>query len=120
MGHARRQRVAEALRDEISALLRREIRDPRVGFVTLTGVEVSPDLTHGKVFVSVLGPEEARAASLDALNRAAGYLQRQVFRRLRLKKAITLLFVADEAVASGTRVEELLQEIHQASSDEEE
>ena len=120
MGHARRERVAEALRDEISAMLRRDVRDPRIGFVTLTGVEVSPDLTHARVYVSVLGMEKARAASIDALNRAAGYLQRQIFRRLRLKKAITLLFVADEAVASGTRVEELLQEIHKAHSDEEE
>ena len=120
MGHARRERVAEALRDEISGLLRREIRDPRIGFVTLTGVEVSPDLTHAKVFVSVLGQDQARAASLEALNRAAGYLQREVFRRLRLKKAISLLFVTDEAVASGTRIEELLQEIHQAGADEEE
>ena len=118
MGHSRRERVAEALRDEISVLLRSEVRDPRVGFVTITGVLVSPDLSHARVFVSVLGSEQARQLSLAALNGAAGYLQRRMFRSLGLKKSMTLHFELDLAVQSGNRIEELLHQIHKAETDE--
>lgn len=109
---ARRQRLAEELRAEISTLLRREIRDPRIGFVTLTGAEVSADFTHARIFVTVLGAEEARSQSLQALNRAAGYLQRAVFRQLRLRRALRLVFVEDNATRTGDRIDELLEEIH--------
>ena len=115
MTHPRNERLAEAVRQSVADLLRREIRDPRVGFVTLTGARVTPDLSHARLFVSFLGPESARAASLRALNRAAGYLQREVFRQLRLRKAMSLVFVADEAVAAGSRVEALLDEIHRSA-----
>jgi ribosome-binding factor A len=120
MGHARRERVADALREEIAGLLRHEVRDPRVGFVTLTGVEVSPDLSHARVFITVLGDEEARSNSLEALNGASGFLQRQIFKRLRLKKALMLTFQFDNAVQSGIRIEELLGQIHGAPGQEEE
>ena len=120
MGLDRRARVAEALREEISALLRTDIGDPRVGFVTLTGASVSPDLSRARVFVTVLGNEEARRESLAALNRASGFLQRKVFRRLRLKKAMTLVFELDEAVQSGNRIEELLHQIHDSGENGEE
>jgi ribosome-binding factor A len=120
MGHSRRERVADTLREEISALLRREVRDPRVGFVTITGVSVSPDLSHARIFVSVLGSDEARRSSLAALNGAAGFLRREIFRRLRLKKALTLAFEIDSAVQSGNRIEELLGRIHHSESGEEE
>jgi ribosome-binding factor A len=115
MTRSRNQRLAEALRQSVADLLRREIRDPRIGFVTPTGARVSPDLSQGRLFVSFLGPEPARAASLRALNRAAGYLQREVFRRLRLRKAMSLVFVADESVAAGSRVEALLEELHRSA-----
>ena len=111
----RNERLAEAVRQSVADLLRREIRDPRIGFVTLTGARVTPDLSQARLFVSFLGPESARVASLRALNRAAGYLQREVFRQLRLRKAMSLVFVADEAVAAGNRVEALLDEIHRSA-----
>jgi ribosome-binding factor A len=120
MGHARRERVADALREEISALLHHDVRDPRVGFVTITEVRISPDLSHARIFVSVLGTEEGRRESLDALNRASGFLQRQIFRRLRLKKAPSLMFELDESVQSGSRIEELLHQIHSSDDHEEE
>ena len=120
MSRARRERIAQALRDEISVLLRREVRDPRVGFVTITGTSISPDLTHAKIYVTVLGEERVRQESLTALNRAAGFLQRQVFRQLSLKKTMRLVFLLDEAVQSGNRIEELLHQIHQGGVDEEE
>lgn len=120
MSRSRRERIAQALRDEISGLLRREIRDPRVGFVTITGASISPDLTHAKIYVTVLGEERARRESLVALNRAAGFLQRQVFKQLRLKKTMNLVFLLDETAESGSRIEELLHQIHQTDVDEEE
>ena len=100
--------------------MRREIRDPRVGFVTITDTSVSPDLTHARVYVTVLGDERARRDSLAALNRASGFLQRQLFRSLRLKKAMTLVFEFDDTVQSGNRIEELLHQIHGTGADEEE
>ena len=115
MTHSRNERLAEAVRQSVADLLRREIRDPRIGFVTLTGARVTPDLSQARLFVSILGPEASRDASLRALNRAAGYLQREVFRRLRLRKAMNLIFVVDEAVAAGSRVEALLDEIHRSA-----
>lgn len=115
MSHSRSERLAEAVRHSVADLLRRDLRDPRIGFVTITGARVSPDLSHARIFVSFLGPDAGRTASLRALNRAAGYLQREVFRRLRLRKTMSLVFVADESVAAGSRVEELLEEIHRSS-----
>lgn len=120
MTASRAERLAEALRSEISVLLRREIRDPRIGFVTLTGATVSPDLTHARVYVTVLGPAPTRAQSLNALNRAAGYLQRILFKELRLRKNLRLTFVLDESGEAGSRIEELLERIHRPEGSEEE
>lgn len=117
MTSSRRERLAEELQSEISTLIRREIRDPRVGFVTLTGASVSPDLAHARIYVTVLGTDAARQQSLRALNRAAGYLQRAVFKQLRLRRPLEIVFVPDEAAYTGNRIEELLDQIHR--SDEE-
>ena len=112
MTTARRERLAETLRNEISILLRREIRDPRVGFVTLTGATVSPDLSQAWIYVTVLGSDSDRAQTLEALNGAAGYLRKIVFKQLRLRRAPRLQFVLDESSRTGGRIEELLEEIH--------
>ncbi len=116
----RRERLAEELRSALSTLIRREIRDPRVGFVTLTGARVSPDLAHARVFVTVLGTDAAREQSLRALNRAAGYLQRAIFKQLRLRRSLEIVFVADEAASAGSRIEELLDRMHHPREEEEE
>ena len=114
MTSSRRERLAEELRSEISTLIRREIRDPRVGFVTLTGASVSPDLGHARIYVTVLGTDAARQQSLKALNRAAGYLQRAVFKQLRLRRPLEIVFVQDEAALTGNRIDELLEQIHRS------
>ena len=88
----RQEKVQEQLVQEISELIRREVRDPRVGFVTLTGAEISRDLRHAKVFVSVLGDEEARTNSLKALNGASGMLRGEFARRAHLRVAPELEF----------------------------
>jgi ribosome-binding factor A len=120
---SRRERLAEAIRAEIAVLLRREVRDPRIGFVTLTGADVSPDLTSARVYVTVLGAEPAREEAIRVLNGAAGFLQGAVFRTLRLRRPLRIAFVADDSAARGGRVEEILRALHEedrGSGEEEE
>jgi ribosome-binding factor A len=108
----RTDRMADLIRDEISRLLLRDIHDPRIGFVTLTGVSVSPDLRAVNVFVSVLGDEAARDASLKALTGAAGYVQKALFRNLRLRYSPVVTFRIDDSLERGERIERALRQIH--------
>ena len=101
----------ERIADLIHRILAREVRDPRVGFVTLTEVRLTPDLRHARVFVSKLGEEEERIAAVEALNHAAGYLRREVAHRAGLKRVPDLEFVEDLALATGMRVEKLLDDL---------
>ena len=107
----RQERVQEQLVHEISEMIQREIRDPRVGFVTLTGAEITRDLRHAKVFVSVLGDEEARKQSLKALNNASGLLRGEFARRAHLRVAPDLEFRFDEGIERGQRIFELLHSV---------
>lgn len=108
----RTDRVSDLIKDEISRLLLREVRDPRVGFVTITGATVSPDLKNVRVFVSILGEPQARQESLKALNSAAGYFRRTLFRNLGLRFAPTVRFQLDESLDQGDRIERVLRQIH--------
>ena len=103
-------RVDEAVREVLSAAITQDLKDPRVGFVTVTGVETSPDLRHATVFVSVLGDDDTREASLEGLRSAHGFLQRRVASELRLKNTPTLAFAYDGSVDHGMRITELLDE----------
>ena len=95
-------------------LLTREVHDPGIGFVTITRVQVSPDIQMARVFYTVLGDEKARANSAKALDLALPFLRRQVGMRLRLKRVPELKFNYDEAVAGQDRIEQLLHEIREA------
>ena len=106
----RMRRVDEAMREVLSDAITSEIKDPRVGFVTVTAVETSPDLRHARVFVSVLGVEPVRRRSMDGLQSAHGYLQRRVASELRLKNTPTLQFLYDESADRSMRIAELLEE----------
>jgi ribosome-binding factor A len=110
-GH-RPERIADLVHRILADVVRDKVRDPRVGFVTLTEVRVTPDLRHARVFVSRLGEEEERTASVDALNHAAGYLRREVAHRAGLKRVPDLEFVEDSALETGMRVESLLDDLH--------
>lgn len=110
MAGARMRRVDEAMREVLGEAIAADLQDPRVGFVTVTGVKTSPDLRHAQVYVSVLGGEEQRAASLDALQAAHGYLQSRVAHALRIKHTPTLVFQYDESVDRGIRVSRLIDE----------
>ncbi|MET0207104.1 MAG: 30S ribosome-binding factor RbfA [Thermoleophilaceae bacterium] len=104
------RRVNEAVREVVSARIAEGLRDPRIGFVTVTAVETSPDLRHARVFVSVLGSDQERAATLAGLDSAHGVLQQSVATELRLKRTPSLQFVYDESIDRGMRVTELLDD----------
>jgi ribosome-binding factor A len=104
----RMRRVNEALREVVSARLAEGLRDPRIGFVTVTSVDTSPDLRHARVYVSVLGDDEERAATMAGLESAHGVLQLAVSRELRMKHTPTLEFLFDESIDRGMRISELL------------
>src|SRR5258706_13264539 len=100
----RLRRVADQIQRELSGLLRTELKDPRVGMITLTGVEVSPDLAHAKVFFTTLGDADALARSETGLQRAAGFLRAQLGGRLKLRVTPELHFLHDPTVERGVRL----------------
>jgi ribosome-binding factor A len=106
----RMRRVNEAVREVVSARIAEGLRDPRIGFVTVTAVETSPDLRHARVYVSVLGSGEERSATLAGLESAHGVLQQAVASELRMKWTPTLQFVFDESIDRGMRITELLDD----------
>ncbi|MGH2916840.1 MAG: 30S ribosome-binding factor RbfA [Solirubrobacteraceae bacterium] len=110
MRSGRMRRVDEAMRVVLSDAIATELKDPRVGFVTVTGVKTSPDLRHARVYVSVLGAEPERSESLDGLRSAHGFLQRRLATQLTLKHTPTLSFEYDESVDRGMRISRLLDE----------
>ncbi len=105
------RRVNEALREVLSARIAGGVKDPRVGFVTVTAVDTSPDLRHARVYVSVLGDEEERAETMAGLESSRGFLQAGIARELRIKHTPALVFARDEALERGMRISELLDEV---------
>ena len=91
----RSDRLAHELKNEVSNLIARELRDPRLGFATVTEAKVSPDLSHARIYVSVLGSTEEQRTTLAALNRASGFLRRALGTRLKLRKSPQLTFTLD-------------------------
>jgi len=104
------RRVNEAVREVVSARLAEGLRDPRIGFVTVTSVDTSHDLRQARVYVSVLGSDEERAETLAGLESAHGLLQQAVATELRMKHTPTLQFVFDESIDRGMRISELLDD----------
>jgi ribosome-binding factor A len=109
MSGDRMRRVDEAMREVLSGAITSEIKDPRVGFVTVTAVETSADLRHARVYVSVLGEDPVRRRSMAGLESAHGYLQKRVASELRLKNTPTLEFLYDDSLDRGLRIAELLE-----------
>ena len=111
MSNPRMRRVDEAIRQVIGDALAGEVKDPRVGFVTVTDVRTSADLSHARVYVSVLGDEQQRRASLEGLRSAHGFLQGRLAAELHLKRTPTLEFSYDDTTDRALRVDALLAEI---------
>lgn len=104
----RMRRVDEAMREVLSDALTKDVKDPRVGFVTITDVKTSPDLRHARVYVSVLGDPEAVESSLDGLRSAHGFLQARINSELRLKRTPELRFEHDDTAKRAQRLQELI------------
>jgi ribosome-binding factor A len=117
MAHDTRRpdRVAAAIREEVAKFLAEGVKDPRVvGLVTVTGVDVTRDLRHAKVYVSILGSDAERAATLDGLTSASSHLRPHIGRALRLRLAPEIQFQLDQSVAHAARIETLLAQINDA------
>jgi ribosome-binding factor A len=105
----RMRRINEAIKEIIGTALAQELKDPRIGFVTLTGVETAPDLSHAKVFLSVYGKQAEKDATLEGLRAARVFLQRLIGDELRLKRIPALEFVYDATVDQGMRIQAILK-----------
>jgi ribosome-binding factor A len=112
---SRPDRVADQIRSELGLLLTREVHDPGIGFITITRVQMTPDIQQARVFYTALGDDQARKASGQALGRAIPFLRRQIGSRLRLRRVPELTFIYDESVAGQDRIEQLLNEIRTTS-----
>ena len=110
MAGARMRRVNEVLREVVGGVVSGELVDPRIGFVTVTGVEASPDLRTAKVFVSVFGDATERDATLDALRSSHGAIQARIAAETRMKRTPTLTFHYDDTIEKGVRISHLLDE----------
>jgi ribosome-binding factor A len=109
--YPRSERVSELLLEELSWLIERECKDPRIGFVTLTKVECSKDLRHARVHVSIMGEDEKRKESLRGLESAVGFLKKRIGENLRLKTMPDLVFVLDTSLDHVRRIDELIKDI---------
>ena len=114
----RTERVDELLRQEIGALLAKEVADPRIGFATITDVETSPDLRHAKVWVSVIGEKADRKETVRALQQAMGFIRHELGKRLRIKRIPDLHVHVDDSAERGTRVLHLLKELEAGADPE--
>jgi ribosome-binding factor A len=104
--------VADLILHEIARIIRTQVKDPRIGFVTFTAADVSPDLQHARVYYTVLGDESAREQTRRGLESATPFVRREIGQQLRIKAVPELRFLYDEALERGLRVREILEDIH--------
>ncbi len=109
--YSRTLRVAEQIQRELAEMVRRAVKDPRVGMVTLTDVEVTADYAHAKVFFTTLGNDDQITAAAAGLNHAAGFLRHELGHRIKLRSIPQLHFVYDESVERGIRLSQLIDEV---------
>jgi ribosome-binding factor A len=110
--------VGEAIRDELSQLIAREVHDPGIGFITLTRVSVTPDLQLARVYYTSMGDEKAQRETAKALTRATPFLRRQIGSRIRLRRVPELTFFYDESIAHTDRIEQILQDLKREKPEE--
>jgi ribosome-binding factor A len=114
----RSEKVAEAIHEEISSLLIKGVKDPRVGFVTVTGVKVTDDLRLATVYFSVIGSAEDRKGAEAGLNSARGFFRRELGKSLRMRYVPDLMFRFDESIEYGSRIETILKQIHETEDED--
>jgi len=118
MANIRAGRVAEQIKKELSHIFQTEWKDPRVGFMTVTGVEVTGDLSQAKIFLSVMGSEQEKAETLRALERGKGFLRSEIGKRIPLRVVPELLFKIDTSIEYGSRIEQLLQSLQEGNKEQ--
>lgn len=107
----RLERLADQIRSEVAQMIARELKDPRVGFTTVTRVEVTADLSRARVLVSVMGSDEVQQDTQRGLSSAAGYIRHEIGRRLKLRRTPELLFVLDHGMEEASKIEALIQKL---------
>lgn len=112
----RPERLGHQIRVELAELISREVKDPRIGFATITRVEMTADLHHARVFVSVLGSPQEQQSTLEGLSSATGFLRHEIGHRLALRRVPEIAFVLDHGPEAGEKIEMLLQQIHKDES----
>ncbi len=115
-GYSRSDRVSGLILKEVSWIISNEVKDPGIGFVTLTGVDISVDLRYARIHVSIMGSEEEKEKSLKALNRARGYIRSSFGNRVRMKYLPEMTFVLDRSLEKVKRIDDLLKEITEQDS----
>lgn len=112
MSNLRANRVAEQMKKELGDIIGRRLKDPRVGFVTVTDVEVTGDLQLAKIYLTVLGDEGKKEGTLKALEKAKGFIRSEIGKRIRLRKTPEIEFRWDHSFEQGARIDELLHDLH--------
>ncbi len=109
----RPQRLALQIQHEVSLMISRDMKDRRIGFVTITGVQMSPDLRHARIFVSLMGSESEKKESMETLTRAAGWIRHELGQRIRMKFLPDITFQPDTSQDYGEHIDRLIDEIHE-------
>ncbi|GEN44964.1 30S ribosome-binding factor RbfA [Alkalibacillus haloalkaliphilus] len=112
MSNVRSNRVAEQMKKELGDILSRKIKDPRVGFVTVTDVQVSGDLQQAKVFISIFGDDVQQEETLIGLTKSKGFIRTEIGKRIRLRKTPEISFEIDEAIQYGNKIENILNDLN--------
>jgi ribosome-binding factor A len=112
MSKIRSNRIGEQMKKELGEIIGRKLKDPRVGFVTVTAVDVTGDLQQATVFITVLGDEQQKEATLGALMKATGFIRSEIGKRVRLRKTPELFFQFDESIEYGNKIERLLGDLN--------
>lgn len=116
MAKIRVGRVGEQIKKELSQIIQSELKDPRIGFITVTGVDVTNDFSQAKVYLSVLGTDEQREETLKALARGSGFIRSELGKRIRMRKIPELIFKFDASIDYGSKIESLLHKINEENS----
>jgi ribosome-binding factor A len=111
MAEHRAERLRELVKEEFGQMLQRDLKDPRIGFVSVTDAEVSNDYSHVKIFVSILGDEEAKKATMEGLESAKGFIRTELGKRIRLRYTPEVHIIADDSMERGSRIMKLLNEV---------
>ena len=113
MSNIRANRVAEQMKKELGDILTQKIKDPRIGFDTVTDVEISPDLQESKIFVSIFGTEEEKEQTLVGLAKSKGFIRSEIGKRIRLRKVPEISFEIDETIEYGNRIERIIRNLNE-------